>query len=89
MRQAFQRLLRILLVLKLDIHISYHVVVQIIAHMELFNRTIGLRKLLVHFFIELVKLLLLVRRNLKLGTMSCCAWVGSPVTPEALGLWYM
>lgn len=68
MRQAFQRLLRILLVLKLDIHIAYHVVVQIIAHMELFNRTIGLRKLLVHFFIELVKLLL--NELLRLGGIS-------------------
>lgn len=62
-RETFESLLSVLFILEFHIHISNHVLVYIVADMQLFDRPIRLREFGEHFFVKFVELLLLRMRR--------------------------
>lgn len=57
-RETFESLLSVLFILEFHIHISNHVLVYIVADMQLFDRPVRLREFGEHFFVKFVELLL-------------------------------
>ena len=57
--QTTESLFGIFLIFELAIHVSKHMLVQVIAHMQLFDLSIGSGELCIHIFVKLVKLGLL------------------------------